>query len=111
MTLSTSTPKNAIGPTPARPLVQSGAVVSGLGRIVCNATAAIGRGIVILFAYRAALKRLEAGVEGDLFDDPVLWAELKWVAWAEAGAVAASRSKLGRAPPNATLAANTPMSA
>ena len=93
MTLSTSTSKTAIGPTPARPLVQAGGVVSGLGRIASNATAAIGRGIVILFAYRAALKRLEAGVEGDLFDEPVLWAELKSVAWAEAGAVAASRSK------------------
>ncbi len=68
-------------------------MVSGLGRIVSNATATIGRGIVILFAYRAALKRLEAGVEGDLFDEPVLWAELKSVAWAEAGAVDASRSK------------------
>jgi hypothetical protein len=51
------------------------------------------RAIVIFVAYRAALKRLAAGVEGDLFDDPVLWAELKSVAWAEAGAVAAARSK------------------
>jgi hypothetical protein len=41
---------------------------------------------VILFAYRAALKRLEARVEGDLFEDPVLWAELKSAAWAEATA-------------------------
>jgi hypothetical protein len=39
---------------------------------------------VILVAYRAALKRLKAGVKGDLFDDPVLWAEFKSVAWAEA---------------------------
>jgi hypothetical protein len=48
---------------------------------------------VTFVAYRAALKRLEAGVEGDLFDNPVLWAELKSAAWAEAGAVAAAPSK------------------
>jgi hypothetical protein len=93
MSLSTSTSKTAIGPTLARPLVQAGGVVDGLGRTASNATATISRGIVILFSYRAALKRLEAGVEGDLFDDPLLWAELKSAAWAEAGAVAAARSK------------------
>jgi hypothetical protein len=63
------------------------------GRIVGNAAAAVGRAIVTFVAYRAALKRLEAGVEGDLFDNPVLWAELKSAAWAEAGAVAATPSK------------------
>jgi hypothetical protein len=93
MSLSTSTSKTAIGPTPARPLVQAGGVVSGLVRIASNATAAIGRGIVSLLAYRAALKRLKGRIEGDLFNEPVLWAELKSVAWADAAAVAASRSK------------------
>ena len=39
----------------------------------------------MLVAYRVALKRLEARVEGNLFDEPVLWAELKSVAWAEVG--------------------------
>jgi len=39
---------------------------------------------VILVAYWAALSRLEAGVKGSLFDQPVLWAELKSAAWAEA---------------------------
>jgi hypothetical protein len=91
MTLSTSTPKNAIGPIPARPLARTGGL--NAGRIVGNAAAAVGRAIVTFVAYRAALKRLEAGVEGDLFDNPVLWAELKSAAWAEAGAVVAAPSK------------------
>jgi hypothetical protein len=91
MTLSTPTPKSAIGPIPARPPARTGGLnASG---IVGNAAAAVGRAIVIFVAYRAALKRLEAGVEDDLFDDPVFWAELKSAAWAEAGAVAAARSR------------------
>jgi hypothetical protein len=53
---------------------------------------------VILFAYRAALRRPEGGVEGDLFDDPVLWAELKSVAWAEAAAPLRTRKKAASYP-------------
>jgi hypothetical protein len=40
--------------------------------------------LAILVACRAGLKRLEAGVECDLLDDPGIWAELKSAAWAEA---------------------------
>jgi hypothetical protein len=35
----------------------------------------------LFVAYRAALKRLEAGADENLFDDPVLWPELKSAAW------------------------------
>jgi hypothetical protein len=58
-----------------------------------SAATATWRPFVICLAYRAALKRLEAGVEVDLFDDPVLWAELKSVAWAEAAAAHEHRKK------------------
>ena len=56
--------------------------------IVRSAAASVGKAIVILVAYRPALKRLEARAENNLFDDPVRWAEFKSVAWAEAVAIA-----------------------
>ena len=89
MTLSAFTPTNASGPAPAsdRP-APAVSVASNLGRVFRRAAAAVGKAIVILVAYRAALKRLEAGVERNLFDEPVLWAEIKSVAWAEAGVAA-----------------------
>jgi hypothetical protein len=74
---------NRLTPAGRRP-VRAGSAASTVARIVRHAAAAVGRPIVTLVAYRAALKRLEAGVKGDLFDDPVLWAELKSAAWAEA---------------------------
>ena len=64
-------------------LAKASGLIQDTARLVRVATAA-RRPVVVLFAYRAALNRLEASVEGDLFDDPVLWAELKSVAWAEA---------------------------
>jgi hypothetical protein len=86
MTPSTFIPTNATTLTPASnrraPTLRAAANV---GRIFRNPAAAICKAIVIIIAYRAALKRLEAGVEGNLFDEPVLWAELKSMAWAEAG--------------------------
>ena len=85
MTLLSFTRTNASRPSPAsaRP-AHAGGLISDAGRIIRDAAAAIGGAVVILVAYRAALKRLEAEVEGDLFDQPVFWAELKSVAWAEA---------------------------
>ncbi len=92
MTLSTFTPTNASTETPAsNRLAPTGGVVSRVGRAFRSAAAGIGKAIVILVAYRAARKRLEAAVEGDLFDDPVVWAEIKSIAWAEAGAAVAHR--------------------
>jgi hypothetical protein len=89
MTLSVSTPTNATRPTSAsNRLAPTRRVAANVGRIFRNPAAAIGKAIVIIVAYRVALKRLEAGVEGNLFDEPVLWAELKSVAWAEAGEAA-----------------------
>ena len=89
MTLSAFAPTNASGPTPAsNRLAPSGSAVSNVGRVCRSATVAVGKAIVILVAYRAALKRLEAGVEGNLFDEPVLSAEIKSMAWAEAGEAA-----------------------
>lgn len=89
MTLSAFSPTNASGPTPAsNRLAPSGSAVTNVGRVCRSATVAVGKAIVILVAYRAALKRLEAGVEGNLFDEPVLWAEIKSMAWAEAGEAA-----------------------
>jgi hypothetical protein len=91
MTLSAFTP-SASGPTPASNcLAPSGSEVSSVGRVFRSATVAVGKAIVILVAYRAALKRIEAGVEGNLFDEPVLWAEIKSMAWAEAGEAAEQR--------------------
>jgi hypothetical protein len=90
MTLPAFTPTNTnVHAAASKPLAPAGRVASNVGRIFRNAAAALGKAVVILVAYRVALNRLEAGVEGDLFDEPVLWAELKSVAWAEAGAVAA----------------------
>ena len=86
MTLSAFTPTNAR----ARPAVAR-RLAPNLGRVFRRAAAAAGTAIVILVAYRAALKRLEAG-ERNLFDQPVLWAEIKSRAWAEA-AVAAEHWK------------------
>jgi hypothetical protein len=65
----------------------AGRVASNVGRIVSGAVAVVGKAIVNFADYRAALKRLEAR-GGNLFDEPVLWAEIKSVAWAEAGEVA-----------------------
>lgn len=85
MTLSAFTPTNASGSTPAsNRLAPAGAVASNVGRAFRGAVAAVGKAIFVLLAYRAALRRLEAGVEGDLFDQPILWAEMKSMAWAEA---------------------------
>ena len=62
MTLSAFTPTNAREPTLAgNRLASSGSVASNVGRVFRGATAAVGKAIVILVAYRAALKRLEAG--------------------------------------------------
>jgi hypothetical protein len=47
-------------------------------------TAAIGKIAVIFLVYNWALKRAMDTVKGDPFDDPVLWAELKSLAWADA---------------------------
>jgi hypothetical protein len=65
-------------------LAQAGGLILGAARLIRRVVTGACRPIVILIAYRAALKRLEASVDVDLFDDPVLWAELKSVAWAEA---------------------------
>ena len=94
MTLPALTPSGASGQTlTGNPLEAAGYVAASIGRVFHSAAAPVGRAVFILLAYRAALKRLEAGVVGDLFDAPVLWAELKSAAWAEAGAVAAARPK------------------
>lgn len=77
------------GELPANP----SRLIPDAARLVRGAAIAVCKPILILVAYRAALRRLEASVEGNLFDDPVLWAELKSVAWAEAGAAGAARSK------------------
>jgi hypothetical protein len=91
MTLLSFTRTNSMCPVWARKrLARAGGVVTSAVR---NALGAISNAILTPVAYRAALKRLEAGVEGNLFDQPVLWAELKSAAWAQASAVAASRSK------------------
>jgi hypothetical protein len=91
MTFLSFTRTNSTCPAGARKrLARVGGVVTSAVR---NAVGAISNVIVTPVAYRAALKRLEAGVEGNLFDQPVLWVELKSVAWDEASAVAASRSK------------------
>jgi hypothetical protein len=85
MTLSTFTPANASGKAQAgHRLSSAGYAASNAGRVFRNAAATVGEAIFVRIAYRAALKRLEAGAEGNLFDQPVLWAELKSVAWAEA---------------------------
>jgi len=88
MTLSASTPTDTSAQTPAsKRLPLAGSVASNVGRIFRGAAALVGKAVVIFAVYRAALKRLEVR-EGDLFDEPVLWAEIKSVAWAEAGEVA-----------------------
>ena len=88
MTLSafTSTSTNAETPSSKR-LTPAGNVASNTGRIFRVAVAVVGKAIVIFAVYRAALKQLEAR-ERKLFDKPVLWAEIKSVAWAEAAAAA-----------------------
>jgi hypothetical protein len=87
MTLPTLIPMNTNVQTARKRLEPLGNVASDVGRIFRGATADVGKAIVIYTAYRAALKRLEAK-EHALFDEPVLWAEIKSVAWAEAGEVA-----------------------
>jgi hypothetical protein len=85
MTLSTFTPANASGQAESgNRLSSAGYAASNAGRVFSNAAATVGEAIFVRIAYRAALKRLEAGAEGNLFDQPVLWAELKSGAWAEA---------------------------
>jgi hypothetical protein len=92
MTLSTFPRTNTRVPTStSNRRAPLGGVVSKVGRVFRNAAAGIGEAVVILVAYRAARKRLEAVVEGDLFDDPVLWAEIKSIAWAEARAAVRHR--------------------
>ena len=89
MTLSTFSPTNANGSTSTSArLVRPGSVASNVGRVFRSAAAAVGKAIITLVAYRAALKRLEAGAEGNLFDNPVRLAELKSAAWGKAGEVA-----------------------
>ena len=89
MTPSTFIPTSATTITPAsNRRAPTRRAAANVGRIFRNPTAAIGNAIVIIIAYRVAWKRLEAGFEGNLFDEPVLWAELKSVAWAEAGEAA-----------------------
>jgi hypothetical protein len=88
MTLSAFTPTATSAQTPAnKRLPLAGGVASNVRRILRGAAALVGRAVVIFAVYQAALKRLEVR-EGDLFDEPVLWAEIKSVAWAEAGEVA-----------------------
>jgi hypothetical protein len=95
MTLSVFPPANASRPTSAsNRLAPLGGVVPKVGRLFRSAAARIGEAIAILVAYRTARKRLEAAVQGDLFDDPALWAEIKSVAWAEAWAVTEHRKDL-----------------
>jgi hypothetical protein len=87
----------------------TGGVVSKVGRLLRTAVGGIGAAIVMLVAYRAARNRLEARIQGELFDDPVLWAEVKSVAWAEAAdAVRASQgpSGPGSAASNASIRAS-----
>jgi hypothetical protein len=88
MTLPAFTPTNANVQTAAsKRLAPLRDVASNVGRIVSGAVAYVGKAIVVFAAYRAALKRLEAR-EANLFDEPVLWAEIKSAAWAEAGEAA-----------------------
>jgi hypothetical protein len=88
MTLSAFTPTDTNAQTPAsKRLARAGNVASNVDRIISGAVAVVGKAVVIFAVYPAALKRLEAR-EGNLFDEPVLWAEIKSVAWAEAGEVA-----------------------
>ena len=89
MTLSTFTRPNATAETPAgNRLAPPVSDVSRVGLAVRSAASGVGKAIVMLFAYREARKRLEARAPGDLFDNPVLWAEIKSAAWAEAHAIA-----------------------
>ena len=84
MTLSAFTPTDTNAQTPAsKRLARAGNVASNVDRIISGAVAVVGKAVVIFAVYPAALKRLEAR-EGNLFDEPVLWAEIKSVAWAEA---------------------------
>ncbi len=62
-----------------------------VGRIFRRSLGRLCEIVLAFLAYRAALKRLEAQVGRDLFYDPVLWVDLKSVAWAEAIAVARDR--------------------
>jgi hypothetical protein len=88
MTLSAFTPTDTNAQTPAsKRLARAGNVAPNVGRIFRGAVALVGKAIVIFAIYWVALKRLEAR-ERNLFDEPVLWAEIKSVAWAEAGEVA-----------------------
>jgi hypothetical protein len=85
MTHLSFTRANAIRPSLAGlRLANAGGLIPAAALFVRRAAAGVCGPVVILVSYRAALKRLEASVEGDLFDDPVHWAELKSVAWAEA---------------------------
>jgi len=109
MTFSTFTRPNASTEPPASDrLAPTAGIVSKVGGAFRSAAAGIDKAIVILVAYRAARKRLEAAVEGDLFDDPVVWAEIKSIAWAEAGAaVAHRRARLRLETPRSNAAQST----
>jgi len=82
MTLSTFIRTNANREN----LTPAGAIgaLAASGRAVRGAAAAIREAFAVVEAYQVALKRLEARAGGDLFDRPVLWAELKSAAWREA---------------------------
>jgi hypothetical protein len=49
-----------------------------------EAIAALGGLIWAAFAYRRAFKRAATHAEGDLFDSPVLWADISARAWDQA---------------------------
>jgi hypothetical protein len=89
MTLPTFTPTNpSVQALASDRLTPAGFVASNVGRAFRSAVAAVGKAAFTRVVYRAALRRLEARVEGNLFDEPILWAEIKSKAWAEAGEAA-----------------------
>jgi hypothetical protein len=66
------------------PAPHTGRNVSHIRFAFVEITAAIGNIALMLPLYNSALKRLTNRVHGDLFENPVLWAELKSSAWADA---------------------------
>lgn len=72
---------------------QAGLSSSNILFNLIGAAAEIGRTALILLAYKKSLKRLTRRVKVDPFDDPVLWAELKSSAWADATKVAQRKSQ------------------
>jgi hypothetical protein len=91
MTLPAFTTTNASAETfVGERLAPGSRVASSVGRMVRGAIVGVSETIAFFATYRAALKRLEAG-KGDLFDQPVLWAEIRSAAWGEARAAAEGR--------------------